>query len=104
MKVNTLRQYWKNADEFDNYLRERLQLKVGSNTREDHAIWQVFEPKFGLSFELYYYHEFFSRILYRVTRDFMNEMVTVVEFRHSFGQVFDDNRNLLTLEQELALF
>lgn len=53
---------------------------------------------------MYNYKPFFERILYRVTRDFIKELVTVVEYRHIFGCVFDDDGKPISLEEELAIF
>ena len=104
IKVNTLRQYWKDPEEFDNYLKGKMQLKPPASAREDHLIWDGFQFKFQLTFQLYNYKPFFERILYRVTRDLINEMVTVVEYRHILGCLFDDDGNQIPLEQELAIF
>ena len=104
IKVNTLRQYWKNAKEFDEYLREKMICRPKPTQRTDHAIWQDFQFKFQLTFALYNYKPFFERILYRVTRDFMREMVTVVEYKHILGCLFDDDGNTIPLEEELAIF
>ena len=34
----------------------------------------------------------------------MNELVTVVEYKHILGCVFDDEGNTISLEEELAIF
>ena len=104
IKVNALRQYWTKAADFDNFLRSKIALKPDKSIREDHAIWAEFEPKFGLCYNLYHYKEFFERILYKVSRDFMLEMVTVVEYRHIVGGVFDDDGRKLSLREELGIF
>ena len=75
-----------------------------SNAREDNKIWQGFQFKFQLTFQLYNYKPFFERILYKVSREFISEMVTVVEYRHIFGCVFDDDGNPISLAEELAIF
>ena len=104
IQVNTLRQYWKDAADFDNWMRGKMALKPTAASREDRAIWSEFEPKFGLCYNLYHYKPFFERILYRVTRNFVDEMVTVVEYRHIIGGVFDDDGNVIPLSEELAIF
>mmetsp|Transcript_20185 Transcript_20185/g.24936 ORF Transcript_20185/g.24936 Transcript_20185/m.24936 type:complete len:87 (-) Transcript_20185:716-976(-) len=81
-----------------------MELRPPASTREDHAIWQDFEPKFGLCYNLYHYKPFFERIVYKVCRDFMLEMVTIVEFRHIAGGVFDDDGRQLSLMEELEIF
>ena len=72
--------------------------------REDKAIWNGFQYKFQLTFQLYNYYDFFKRILYRFTRDFMMENVMIIEYRHIFGCLFDDDGNTLSLDDELAIF
>ena len=104
VKVNTLRQYWKNPAEFDNFLKGKMRLKPGPEDREDNKIWQGFQFKFQLTFQLYNYKPFFERILYRVSRDFIKELVTVVEYRHIFGCLFDDDGKTIPLEEEIAIF
>ena len=104
IKVNTLRQYWKNPAEFDQYLKDKIALQAPGCNATDHKIWEGFEYKFKLCYKLYHYKPLFERILYRVTRDFINEMVTVVEYRHIMGGVFDEYGNVLDTMQELAIF
>lgn len=47
--------------------------------------------------DLYSYKPFFEKIVYKVCRDFLREGVTVVEFKHIFGTLFDDDRNPVSL-------
>lgn len=56
-----------------------------------------------MTYELYNYHTFFEAILYRVSKNLLKQMVTVVEWKHIFGMVFDDE-GPLSLEKELAIF
>lgn len=44
-----------------------------------------------MTYELYNYHTFFEAILYRVSKNLLKQMVTVVEWKHIFGMVIDDN-------------
>lgn len=104
IKVKTLRQYWKDASQFDDFLRAKMLLKPPAEARTDHAVWGGFQFKFQLTFQLYNYVEFFERILYKVTREFMRELVSVVEYRHILGCLFDDDGNTVPLEEELAIF
>ena len=46
IKVNTLRQYWKDAGAFDNWLKEKMRLKPPADWREDNLIWKGFQYKF----------------------------------------------------------
>ncbi len=70
---------------------------------EDHGIWKDFEPKFSLCYNLYHYQEFFKEILIQVSLDYLKEMVTVVEYRHIFGGVFNDD-GVISLDAELKIF
>jgi len=56
-----------------------------------------------MTYELYNYHTFFEAILYRVCKGLIKQMVTVVEWKHIFGMVIDDN-GPISLERELAIF
>jgi hypothetical protein len=89
IKVNTLRQYAKNAVDFDKSLEEKMLLRP--KCPEDHVIWADFQPKFMLTNHLYNYATFFKKILYRSCKSYIKEMVTLVEYRHIFGMVFDEN-------------
>lgn len=101
IKVNTLRQYAKSAVEFDKSLEEKMLLRP--SCPEDHGIWADFQPKFMLTNHLYNFAPLFEKILYRASKNYIKEMVTIVEYRHIFGMVFDDN-GPLTVEQELQIF
>ena len=56
-----------------------------------------------LSYELYNYDKFFELILYRVSKIMINQCITVIEWKHIFGMLFDDN-GPLPLDRELAIF
>jgi hypothetical protein len=57
---------------------------------ESHNIWKEFQPKFDITFNLYNYELFFEKAVYKICKEYIREMVTIVEFRHIFGCVFDD--------------
>ena len=103
MKVNTLRHYWKDAQKFDDWLRQKMELKTHPTHREDHKIWEDFQFKFSLTFELYNYMPFFEKCLYRTVKEYVRELSTVVELRHIFGCLFDDD-GPVSLEREIELF
>jgi hypothetical protein len=56
-----------------------------------------------LSYELYNYDKFFELILYRVSKIMIKQCITVIEWKHIFGMLFDDN-GPLPLDRELAIF
>lgn len=104
-KTTTLRQYWANALDFDSYLKEKILLSRKEGCcQESHPIWMQFQPKFMLTLELYNYHEFFEKILFKVCKLFLKQMVTVLELRHVFGMMIDDDGNKLTVAQEMAIY
>jgi hypothetical protein len=53
--------------------------------------------------DLYNYAEFFEKILYRASRDLIEQCVTVIEWKHIFGMVFDEE-GPISLEKECAIF
>ena len=57
-----------------------------------------------LTSDLYNYKPFFEKILYKVSKNFIKELVTVVEYKHIFGMVFDDDHNTIPLKEEIEIF
>lgn len=58
----------------------------------------------ALAEKLISYHYFFEKVLYHVCRQFLKETVTVVELRHTFGLIYDDDGNFISLDDEMQLF
>jgi hypothetical protein len=56
-----------------------------------------------MTMELYNYAQFFEMILYRVSKNMIKQCCTVIEWKHIFGMVFDED-GPLPLEKELAIF
>lgn len=56
-----------------------------------------------MTMDLYNYHLFFEMIMYRVAKNLVKEIVTVVEWKHIFGMVFDED-GPISLEREIAIF
>ena len=56
-----------------------------------------------LTNQLYNYASFFKKILHHVSMNYIEEMVTVVEYRHIFGMLFDEE-GPLSLDREMAIF
>ena len=54
--------------------------------------------------DLYNYAPFFEKILYRASKNYVREMVSVIEYRHIFGMVFDDDHNTIPIEKEIDIF
>lgn len=95
-----MRKYWSNPIDFDDYIKEKILLsRKESCCIESHPIWLQFQPKFMMTYGKHYYFycielynncEFFEKILYKVFKVFIKEMVFVLELRHIFGMVIDD--------------
>ena len=68
---------------------------------------RYFEPRFIMTNDLYNYVEFFEKILYRASRDLVDQRVTIVEYKHIFGMLFkfDENGERVTasLEEEIII-
>lgn len=102
--VNDLRKYWSNSTDFDSYLHNLILLGNDSiKSQESHDIWKYFQPKFMMTMELYNYADFFERILVKVCQGLIESMITVVEWKHIFGMVFDED-GPISLERELGIF
>lgn len=56
-----------------------------------------------LTMELYNYADFFERILIKVCQGLIDQIVTVVEWKHIFGMIFDED-GPISLERELDIF
>ena len=80
-----------------------MELRPPADVQEDHKVWEGFQYKFMLCADLYSYKPFFEKIVYKVCRDFLREGVTVVEFKHIFGTLFDDDRNPVSLQDEIQI-
>jgi len=50
-----------------------------------------------LTLELYNYHEFFEKILFKVCKIFIKQLVFILELRHVFGMMIDDDGKKLTV-------
>lgn len=74
-----------------------------SQHREDHLIWGDLNPKFDLSTELIYYEKFFEMCVFDACKKLISELVCVVEHRHIFGQVYNDNGRL-NVDEEMAVW
>jgi len=57
-----------------------------------------------LTCDLYNYVEFFEKIFYKVCKVFIKEMVFVLELRHIFGMVIDDDGNSIGVQEEMKIF
>jgi hypothetical protein len=56
-----------------------------------------------MTLEIYNYAHFFEMIMYRVCKNMIKECVSVIEWKHIFGMVFDED-GPLSLEREISIF
>lgn len=56
-----------------------------------------------LTCDLYNYHEFFEKILYKIFMVAIEETVFVLELRHIFGMLIDDDGNSLSVKDEMKI-
>jgi len=103
IKVNDLRKFWKSSTEFDKYLENTILLKAGVETQEHHEIWKYFQPKFMLTYELYNFDDCFERLLEFVCEALVQQNVMVIEWKHIFGMVINDD-GPVSLKQEIDIF
>jgi hypothetical protein len=54
--------------------------------------------------ELYNYRKFFEEMLYRVCKNCILQVVTIIEFKHIFGCVFDGDHKPIGATRELEIF
>ena len=102
---NELRQYWSSAQAFDEYLEDKIILGPKQiESKETHVIWDHFQYKFMLCLSLYNYVEFFEYILGKVIRSFIDQHVIIIELRHIFGCVVDDDEKPIGVKAECEIF
>ena len=53
---------------------------------------------------MYNYAKFFEEILYRTLKDCIKQVVTIVEIKHIFGGVFDDDKKPIGVKAEVEIF
>ena len=53
---------------------------------------------------LYNFKPFFEKIVYNVTRAYLRETCTIVEYVHIFGEVFDDYGQMISIKEEMEIF
>ncbi|CAI2367042.1 unnamed protein product [Moneuplotes crassus] len=104
-KCSEIRENWDKEGTFDDFLQDKILLNEEDvSSKHSNTIWSKFQPKFDVTFDLYNYEKFFERILYQVMIDHIEEKCFILEFRHIFGCIFNDKHEVISLEDELALF
>jgi len=62
-----------------------------------------FQHKFTLTLQLLNYYEFFEYFLHKILHSFIEQHVMIVEFRHIFNCVIDDDGNPIGVKAELDI-
>jgi len=105
VQCNEIRKEWTMEGTFDDFLRQKILLNSKDVSSQDsNQIWKNFQPKFDLTFQLYNYHHFFKRIVMEVLRKSIQEKCYLVEFKHIFGCLIDDNHKMVDLKDEIKIF
>jgi adenosine deaminase CECR1 len=105
VQCNILRENWPKEETFDEFIKKKILLtEEDISSRNSNIIWENFQHKFTLTFELYNYHEFFREILTHILINSINEKVYIVELKHIFGCLIDDDHNFLDFEHEIKIF
>jgi len=89
---------------FDRELKEKLILtEKDLHTKESSVIWCNFQYRFIMANDLYNYRDFFKKCFYQSMKIFAEQNLLIVEYRHIFGMLFDENNTFLTIEEEVAV-
>lgn len=105
-----MREYSESDEKCDEYFRNKILLThKETDTNESETIWQKFQFKFIATDDLYNYKPFFTRIVRHVFETCVAENVFLVELKHIFGfvfeeQHFDTERKTIPVAEELEIF
>ena len=101
---NKLREWFSSPEEYDERLRQQILLtREEQNGLESHDIWGYFQHKFARVGGLGKYAPFFRMLLKSSIEATVAQNIFIVEFRHTTGSLFDEQKTKLTLLQELEL-
>lgn len=62
------------------------------------------KESFSYLLDLYNHVDFFEKIFFKVCKVFIKDMVFVLELRHIFGMVIDDDGNAIGVVEEIKIF
>ena len=104
VRCNDLREFYKNPEDFNNYLRENILItEKEAGSQESEAIWELFQYKFLMTNDLYNYAPFFERVVNHIFEYCVAEQIFICELKHIFGFVFDDNHDAIEASKELEI-
>lgn len=101
---NKLREWFDSPEEYDERLRQQIMLiREEQYGLESHDIWGYFQHKFARVAGLGKYAPFFRILLKASIEDALAQNIDIIEFRHTSGSLFDEQKNKLSVLQELEL-
>lgn len=89
---------------FDEMLRSKIELSPSKvDDKSPDGIWKAFQPTFVLIMELFAYAPFYKQLLKQALQSHIAQNVFIVEYRYMTGSIFNDNKEKLSLKEELQL-
>ena len=82
---------------------QKSHIRYGTTSKTSSHLSMVSTYQLFYNVDLGKYYKFFKLLLKEVLQQCVSQNVFVVELRHIFGMLFDDDRNLIGLEKELEL-
>ena len=93
------------TEECDAMFRKKMLLnREDTENIVSNGVWANFQPKFDITLQLYNYYPFFERIVRHIIDTHVEQNVWIVEFRHIFGMVIDEDYKPIGVERELEIF
>lgn len=104
LKCVDVRNFYKEPSEYDELLRKAILLTFEqTNNKESHDIWKQFQPKFARVGDLCKYVKFFKILLKSTLEACAKQNVFVVELRHTTGCLFNENREVIDIYDEIEI-
>lgn len=101
VKCNKMREFM-GAEKFDHMLTELIPMT--DNCPPGRSIFDHFEDKFTLVYDLIKYKPFFRECIKMGIEKCLEQNVYIIEMRHITGNLYDDNKVRISLQEELLMF
>lgn len=99
-----LRSFAASDEEFDTKMKNVILLgPEQADNKDSHEIWKFFQHKFTKVGELGKFVPFFKDLMKTALQRCIDQNVFVVEFRHISGMLFDDDKQNVSLIDELKI-
>jgi len=104
MKCVEMRKFSKSSKDYDDTLRDHIRMTPEQcSSKESHEIWTHFQHKFTMINDLGKYVIFFKKLITEILTKCIKQKILIVELRHIFGQLFDENRKGIDVIEELSI-